>query len=57
MQVSAFDGGEDWSNYSREILTTSKEVVGSAVGSSLSFLFSINMSFSDSEWAWDTHDR
>ncbi|CAF2047078.1 unnamed protein product [Brassica napus] len=57
MQVSAFDGGEDWSNYSREILTTSKEVVGSAVGSSLSFLFSINISFSDSEWAWDTHDR
>ncbi|CAN7094803.1 unnamed protein product [Brassica rapa subsp. narinosa] len=56
MQVSAFDGGEDWSNYSREILTTSKEVVGSAVGSSLSFLFSINISFSDSEWAWDTHD-
>ncbi|WZZ81529.1 hypothetical protein YC2023_102101 [Brassica napus] len=23
MQVSAFDGGEDWSNYGREILTTS----------------------------------
>nr|VDD57181.1 unnamed protein product [Brassica oleracea] len=44
MQVSAFDGGEDWSNYGREILTTSKEVVGSY----LSFLFSINMSFSDS---------
>ncbi|CAN6897531.1 unnamed protein product [Brassica oleracea] len=44
MQVSAFDGGEDWSNYGREILTTSKKVVGSY----LSFLFSINMSFSDS---------
>ncbi|CAN6917595.1 unnamed protein product [Brassica oleracea] len=27
------------------------------VGSSLSLLFSINMSFSDSEWAWDARDR
>ncbi|WZZ17307.1 hypothetical protein YC2023_110396 [Brassica napus] len=39
------------------VLSKDKEVVGSAVGSSLSFLFSINISFSDSEWAWDTHDR